>query len=148
MLRLENVSYIVGDDLGEKGILKNVTVDIDARFVAITGPNGGGKSTLAKIIAGIVKPTPGKIYYDGVDITDYSVTEGSKLGISYAFQQPVRFKGITVNDLITLAALSFRGWPLRQRLHQPRGECQSFRRRIEADRDCHDPGKRHEVFCV
>ena len=104
MLRLENVSYIVGDDLGEKGILKNVTVDIDARFVAITGPNGGGKSTLAKIIAGIVKPTSGKIYYDGVDITDFSVTERSKLGISYAFQQPVRFKGITVNDLITLAA--------------------------------------------
>ena len=104
MLRLENVSYIVGDDLGEKEILKNVSVDIDARFVAITGPNGGGKSTLAKIIAGIVQPTSGKIYYDGVDITDSSVTERSKLGISYAFQQPVRFKGITVNDLITLAA--------------------------------------------
>ena len=104
MLRLENVSYIVGDDLGEKEILKNVSVEIDERFVAITGPNGGGKSTLAKIIAGIAQPTSGKIFFDGVDITGYSVTERSKLGISYAFQQPVRFKGITVNDLITLAA--------------------------------------------
>ena len=72
--------------------------------MAITGPNGGGKSTLARVIAGIVKPTSGKILLDGVDITDYSITERAKAGISFAFQQPVRFKGLTVKDLITLAS--------------------------------------------
>lgn len=72
--------------------------------MAITGPNGGGKSTLARVIAGIVRPTSGKIYLDGVDITDYSITERAKAGISFAFQQPVRFKGLTVKDLITLAS--------------------------------------------
>ena len=104
MLKLDHVSYIVGDDTGDKEILKDVSVEISERFVAITGPNGGGKSTLAKIIAGIAQPTSGRIYYDGQDITDLSVTDRAKLGISYAFQQPVRFKGITVNDLINFAA--------------------------------------------
>lgn len=104
MLKLEHISYAVPDEGGQKEILKDVTAEISERFVAITGPNGGGKSTLAKVIAGIVKPTSGRIYYDGQDITDMSVTDRAKLGISYAFQQPVRFKGITVNDLITLAA--------------------------------------------
>ncbi len=104
MLQLINVSYSVQEDDVTKDIIKNVNATIDKRFVAITGPNGGGKSTLAKIIAGIVTPTEGQILFDGVDITNASVTERAKMGISYAFQQPVRFKGITVKDLITLAA--------------------------------------------
>ena len=104
MLELQNVTYRVSDELGEKTILDNVSLTLDERFVAFTGPNGGGKSTLAKVIAGIIKPTSGKIYLDGEDITDLSITERANKGISYAFQQPVRFKGITVRDLISLAA--------------------------------------------
>ncbi len=100
MLKLENISYAVGDIQ----ILKNISLEIDERFVAITGPNGSGKSTLAKIIAGIIEPTSGKIYLDGVDITDMSITERANAGISFAFQQPVRFKGITVLDLISIAS--------------------------------------------
>ena len=104
MLELRNVSYRVKDELGEKEILKNINLTLDERFVAFTGPNGGGKSTLAKVIAGILKPTSGKIYLDGEDITELSITERAKRGVSFAFQQPVRFKGITVKDLISLAA--------------------------------------------
>ena len=105
MLELKNVSYVVKDETGEdKAILKNINLKIDERFVAITGPNGGGKSTLAKIIAGIYQPTGGTILFDGEDITDLSITDRAKKGISFAFQQPVRFKGLTVKDLITLAA--------------------------------------------
>lgn len=104
MLELKNVSYTVSDELGTKQILKDINLTLDERFVAFTGPNGGGKSTLAKVIAGIIKPTAGKIYLNGEDITDLSVTERAQRGISYAFQQPVRFKGITVRDLITMAA--------------------------------------------
>ena len=100
MLELKDISYVVG----EKVILKDINLTIDDRFVAITGPNGSGKSTLAKIIAGIVAPTSGKILLDGEDITEWSVTDRAKAGISFAFQQPVRFKGITVKDLISLAA--------------------------------------------
>ena len=84
--------------------MKNINLKIDERFVAITGPNGGGKSTLAKIIAGIEKPTSGKIILDGEDITDLSITDRANKGVSFAFQQPVRFKGLTVKDLITLAS--------------------------------------------
>lgn len=104
MLELKNVSYRVSDELGEKQILKNINLTLDERFVAFTGPNGGGKSTLAKVIAGIIKPTEGRIYFDGEDITDLSITERAQRGISYAFQQPVRFKGLTVRDLINIAA--------------------------------------------
>lgn len=104
MLQLEHITYKVQGENGEKTILDDINLTLDERFMAITGPNGSGKSTLAKIIAGIVKPTSGKIYFDGQDITDLSVTERAKLGISYAFQQPVRFKGITVRDLISIAA--------------------------------------------
>lgn len=105
MLELKNISFQVTKDTGERGILKNVSFKLeDNKFTVITGPNGGGKSTLARIIAGIEKPTQGRIYWDGEDITDYSITERAKLGISYAFQQPVRFKGVTVLDLIRLAA--------------------------------------------
>ena len=105
MLELKNVSYVVKDENGaDKEIIKNINLTIDERFVAITGPNGGGKSTLAKIIAGIYQPTGGQILFDGEDITNMSITDRAKKGISFAFQQPVRFKGLTVKDLITLAA--------------------------------------------
>ena len=105
MLELRNITYTVQDENGgTKDILKDVNLTIDERFVAITGPNGGGKSTLARIIAGIHTPTSGQILLDGEDITDLSITDRAKKGISFAFQQPVRFKGITVNDLISLAS--------------------------------------------
>ena len=104
MLELKNVSYCVNDNGVEKYILKDVNLTLDERFVAFTGPNGGGKSTLAKVIAGIIKPTQGKVYLDGEDVTDLSITERAQKGISYAFQQPVRFKGMTVRDLINIAA--------------------------------------------
>ena len=104
MLELRNVSYIVEQDGANKEILHDINLTIDDRFVAITGPNGGGKSTLAKIIAGIYTPTSGRILLDGEDITDLSITERAKAGVSFAFQQPVRFKGLTVQDLITMAA--------------------------------------------
>lgn len=104
MLQLKNISFSAENEDGVKEILKEITMDIDDGFLAITGPNGGGKSTLAKIIAGILKPTSGKILLDGEDITDLSITERAQKGISFAFQQPVRFKGITVNDLIRLAS--------------------------------------------
>lgn len=104
MLELKDICFQVNEDAKDKEILKNINLKLDDRFVAITGPNGGGKSTLARVIAGIVRPTSGKIYLDGVDITDYSITERAKAGISFAFQQPVRFKGLTVKDLITLAS--------------------------------------------
>ncbi len=101
MLELRNISYEVEDNLE---IIKNVSLKIDNGFVAITGPNGSGKSTLAKIIAGIIKPTSGQIFLDGEDITNLSITDRALKGISFAFQQPVRFKGLTVKDLLKLAA--------------------------------------------
>ena len=104
MLELQNISYEVTQDNEKKFILKDINLKIQERFVAITGPNGGGKSTLAKIIAGIYTPTQGRILLDGEDITELSITERARRGVSFAFQQPVRFKGLTVKDLITLAA--------------------------------------------
>lgn len=106
MLELQNVSFIVDTEHStKKEIIKNINLTIDEqKFVAITGPNGGGKSTLAKLIMGIEKPTSGKIIFNGTDITDMSISERANLGISFAFQQPVRFKGIKVKDLITLSA--------------------------------------------
>ena len=106
MLELQHVSYSVTDESTGKttDILRDVNLTIDDRFVAITGPNGSGKSTLAKIIAGIITPTSGRILFQGQDITELGITERANLGISYAFQQPVRFKGITVKDLISIAA--------------------------------------------
>lgn len=105
MLTLENISFDVEDAKGDKGIIKDLSLSIkDGSFVVITGPNGGGKSTLARLIAGIERPTAGKIFFDGEDITEKSVTDRANLGISYAFQQPVRFKGVQVLDLIRLAA--------------------------------------------
>ena len=104
MLELKGISFAAEGENGRKEILKNINLKIDEGFNVITGPNGGGKSTLAKIIAGIITPTEGKIYLDGEDITELSITERAKKGISFAFQQPVRFKGITVHDLISLAS--------------------------------------------
>ncbi len=105
MLELVNISVEVAGESDKKDILKNVNLTIgDTEFVAITGPNGGGKSTLAKVIIGIIEPTSGQILFDGRDITGLSISERAKLGIGFAFQQPVRFKGIKVKDLITLAA--------------------------------------------
>ena len=104
MLELKDISFQVNDETADKEILKNINLKIEDRFVAITGPNGGGKSTLAKLIAGIVTPTSGQILLDGEDITGLSITERARKGISFAFQQPVRFKGLTVKDLITVAS--------------------------------------------
>lgn len=101
MLTLNHVGYETDDN---KEILRDINLTIQDRFVAITGPNGGGKSTLAKVIAGIYQPTSGQILLDGQDITHLSITERANLGISYAFQQPVRFKGLKVKDLLSLAA--------------------------------------------
>ena len=100
MLELVNVSYIKDD----KVILDNINIKFDDNFTVITGPNGSGKSTLAKIIMGIVKPTSGKVLYNNEDITNLSIDKIAKLGISFSFQQPVKFKGITVYDLIKLAS--------------------------------------------
>ena len=100
MLRLEHVSFAVNG----KYILEDINLTIeDNRFTVITGPNGGGKSTLAKLIMGIEKPTSGKIYFNGEDITDLTIDERAKRKIGYAFQQPPRFKGISVRNLLTLA---------------------------------------------
>ena len=104
MLELQHITYQVQQDDTDKEILSDISLRIDEGFVAVTGPNGGGKSTLAKLVAGIIKPTSGRILLDGEDITDLSITERAQRGVSFAFQQPVRFKGITVRDLITLAA--------------------------------------------
>lgn len=105
MLTLENISFDVKDEKGEKDIIKNLSLTIDDnKFVVITGPNGGGKSTLAKLIAGIYKPASGKIYFNGKDITEASITDRANMGISFAFQQPVRFKGVQVIDLLRLAS--------------------------------------------
>ena len=104
MLELKNVSFEVPEEGMEKEIIKNISFVIpEGKFTVITGPNGGGKSTLAKLIAGIQKPTSGQILLNGQDITGLDITERARRGISYAFQQPVRFKGVTVLDLIRLA---------------------------------------------
>ena len=106
MLELKDVRFSVTDEKGQlKNIINGINLKIDeGKFVAITGPNGSGKSTLAKLIVGIIKPTSGQILYNGQDITEMSITDRAKLGISFAFQQPVRFKGIKVLDLLRIAA--------------------------------------------
>jgi len=105
MLELQNVSFTACTDGQEKNIIREVNLTIpDNKLIVITGPNGGGKSTLSRLIAGIEKPTSGKIIFNSIDITQMSITERAKLGIGYAFQQPVKFKGIRVLDLIRFAA--------------------------------------------
>ena len=105
MLELKNISFDVPGEDGQKEIIRDINLTIgDGKLIVITGPNGGGKSTMAKLIAGIETPTAGSIYFDGEDITAKSITERANMGISFAFQQPVRFKGIRVKDLLRLAA--------------------------------------------
>jgi len=102
MLKLEHLAWTLPDGAG---ILHDVDLAIGGgRLVVVTGPNGGGKTTLAKLIAGIETPSAGRIVFDGTDITDMDVTERARRGIAYAFQQPVRFKGLTVRSLLELAA--------------------------------------------
>ncbi len=106
MLELKNVSFSVNDEANgrELGIIDNISLTIESgKFYVITGPNGGGKSTLARLIMGIEKPTSGQILFNGEDITDLSVSERAKMGIGYAFQQPPRFKGMTVRRMLSLA---------------------------------------------
>lgn len=105
MLELKNISFSVNDSGGKTDIIKDISLKIeDNKFVVITGPNGGGKSTLAKLVAGIENPVSGQILLDGEDITNKTITERARLGIGFAFQQPVRFKGLTVIDLLRIAA--------------------------------------------
>ena len=105
MLELKHISYQVSSEEGELGILNDISLTVpDHKLVVFTGPNGGGKTTLAKIIMGLVKPTAGQILWNGQDVTDLSITERARLGISYGFQQPPRFKGLTVRKLLTIAS--------------------------------------------
>lgn len=121
MIELKNLSFSVAADDGKLEIIDNLNLTLDDRkFIVITGPNGGGKSTLAKLIMGIEHPTSGRIVFDGKDITDMTITERAKLGLGYAFQQPPRFKGLTVRSLLSLAA----GKEL------PEDECCSFLTRV------------------
>ena len=106
MLELKNICYTVSTpETGEQTILKDISVTIpDGKLIVFTGPNGGGKTTLAKVIMGLVTPTSGQILWNGEDITALDITARAKRGISYGFQQPPRFKGITVRDLLTIAS--------------------------------------------
>ena len=105
MLELKNITFNAEDEGQSIGIVRDVSLTVeDNKFVVITGPNGGGKSTLAKIVAGIIKNTSGQIFFDGEDITEKSITERARMGIGFAFQQPVRFKGLTVLDLLRIAS--------------------------------------------
>lgn len=105
MLELKHISYSVREADETLGILKDISLTVDDhKLVVFTGPNGGGKTTLAKIIMGLVTPTEGQILWNGQDVTHMTITERAKLGISYGFQQPPRFKGLTVRNLLTIAS--------------------------------------------
>ncbi len=105
MLEIKHLYFSVGEGSEQKEILHDINLTIDnGKFVVITGPNGSGKSTLARLMMGIEKPTSGSIFFDGQDITELGITERARLGVSFAFQQPVRFKGIRVIDLLRLAS--------------------------------------------
>ncbi len=105
MLEIKHLSYEVSGEDGRLGILQDISLTVpDRKLVVITGPNGGGKTTLARAVMGLVEPTAGQILWNGQDVTHASVTERAKAGISYAFQQPARFKGLKIGDLLELAA--------------------------------------------
>ena len=105
MLELKNISFSVSTPEGRNDIIKDISLTIeDGKLVVLTGPNGGGKTTLAKIIMGLVTPTSGQIIWNGEDVTELSITERAQKGISYGFQQPPRFKGIKVRDLLSIAS--------------------------------------------
>ena len=105
MLELKDIRYTVQDEGGSLDILKGVSLTVpDHKLMVFTGPNGGGKTTLAKIIMGLATPTEGQILWNGQDVTHLSITQRARLGISYGFQQPPRFKGLTVRDLLTIAS--------------------------------------------
>lgn len=105
MLELKNIVFNADNDGKNVGILRDISLTVeDNKFVVITGPNGGGKSTLAKVVAGIIKNNSGNIIFDDEDITEKSITDRARMGIGFAFQQPVRFKGMTVVDLLRIAA--------------------------------------------
>ena len=105
MLEIKGLSYHVNDDAGEKDILSGIDLEIkDGAFIVITGPNGGGKTTLAKAVMGLVEPTAGSIVFDGTELMGKTVTERAKLGVCYGFQQPPRFKGLQVTELLSIAA--------------------------------------------
>jgi len=105
MLELKNISFSVSTPEGRNDIIKDISITIpDGQLVVFTGPNGGGKTTLAKIIMGLVQPTSGQIIWNGEDVTELGITERAKKGISYGFQQPPRFKGIKVRDLLSIAS--------------------------------------------
>jgi len=151
MLELKNISFGVESEDSTKEIIRDVSFVVpDEKFVVITGPNGGGKSTLARLIMGIEKPSAGRIYLNGEDITELGITERAKLGISFALQQPVRFKGIHVVDLLRLASGN-------QKLSVSDaceylsavglcGQPQPLRRRDEAHRDRHGACPRHHAL--
>ena len=145
MLELQNICYRVSTPDGEQDILKNVSITIpDHKLVVFTGPNGGGKTTLAKVIMGLVQPTSGRVLYNGEDVTDMSITERARRGISYGFQQPPRFKGITGPRPAAsgggtgeaqqgqVLRVPDQGGPVRQRLSGPRGGRVPVRRRGQA----------------
>ncbi len=105
MLELKNISFSVPSEGGDIDIIRNLSLTLDAgKFIVVTGPNGSGKSTLAKLIVGIERLTAGNILFDGVDITDWSITDRARAGIGFAFQQPVKFKGLGVIDLLRISS--------------------------------------------
>lgn len=105
MLKIQSLNLDISNGSGDVSILKNINIELeDNKFYALTGPNGGGKTSLARAIMGIYKVTSGKIYLDGIDITDFNITERAKAGISYAFQNPPRFKGLKVRDLLKISS--------------------------------------------
>ena len=145
MLELKNLVFEVpADDGGTKRIIDDLSLTIpDDRFTVITGPNGGGKSTLAKLIMGIEEPTSGQILFNGEDITDKSITERARLGIGYGFQQPARFRGMKVKKLLDIAA--GKKLPMLGELPHPRGGQVAVGRRGEAHRDRHHFSPRPEA---
>mgnify|MGYP000513616682 CR=1 FL=1 len=132
MLELQNLVWELPDG---GSIINGISCKLGSRLTVITGPNGGGKTSLAKLIAGVEKPTSGRILLDGEDITDLDITGRARLGVAYAFQQPVRFKGLTVRDLLELAHCgravrsAGEGGSVRRGVHRPRDERGALRRR-------------------